>query len=377
MWRQVIVGLIAVAFISSDSSAREVDPKPKPVIQIALLLDTSNSMDGLIHQAQTQLWTIVNEMARCRRDGREPRVVVALYEYGNSRLAVTDGYIRQVLPFTDDLDRVSEQLFKLKTSGGDEYCGEVIQRATRDLEWITTPGTFRAIFIAGNEPFSQGSVDYHNACRQAIGRGIVVNTIHCGIESDGVAGGWREGAQLAEGRAMNIDQDRTRVAIKCPQDETIIKLSVELNSTYVPYGRKAKESETRQRDQDHFAALAPESGAGVQRGVAKANSAYQNASWDLVDAVKDGKCDVAKLEDMELPETMKQMTPGERTEYVKKQSTRRAELQGKINELNAEREKIVAAQQPTSDVQTFDSAIVGAVREQLQKNEFVVPSQGK
>jgi hypothetical protein len=30
-------------------------------VQIALLLDTSNSMDGLIDQARSQLWRVVNE----------------------------------------------------------------------------------------------------------------------------------------------------------------------------------------------------------------------------------------------------------------------------------------------------------------------------
>jgi len=33
-----------------------------PLIQIALLLDTSNSMDGLINQARSQLWAIVNSL---------------------------------------------------------------------------------------------------------------------------------------------------------------------------------------------------------------------------------------------------------------------------------------------------------------------------
>ena len=31
------------------------------MIQLAILLDTSNSMDGLINQAKSELWTIVNE----------------------------------------------------------------------------------------------------------------------------------------------------------------------------------------------------------------------------------------------------------------------------------------------------------------------------
>jgi hypothetical protein len=78
-----------------------------PRVQIALLLDTSNSMDGLIDQARSQLWSVVNEFAAARRDGQAVELQVALYEYGNNRIPAARGYVRQVLPFTTDLDRVS------------------------------------------------------------------------------------------------------------------------------------------------------------------------------------------------------------------------------------------------------------------------------
>src|SRR3989304_4542781 len=35
----------------------------RPTVDVALLLDTSNSMDGLIHQAKSQLWTILHQFA--------------------------------------------------------------------------------------------------------------------------------------------------------------------------------------------------------------------------------------------------------------------------------------------------------------------------
>ena len=40
--------------------------KSPPVIELAILLDTSGSMQGLINQARTQLWTIVNELATAK-----------------------------------------------------------------------------------------------------------------------------------------------------------------------------------------------------------------------------------------------------------------------------------------------------------------------
>jgi len=97
-------------------------------IMLALLLDTSNSMDGLIDQAKSQLWKIVNELASARcHDGSRPKIRIALYEYGNDGLPSSEGYIRHVSPLTDDLDLILKGCFSLKTYGGNEFCGQVIK----------------------------------------------------------------------------------------------------------------------------------------------------------------------------------------------------------------------------------------------------------
>lgn len=54
-----------------------------PKIQLAILLDTSNSMDGLIDQARNQLWQVVNEFLEAKKNGLDPRLEVAIFEYGN------------------------------------------------------------------------------------------------------------------------------------------------------------------------------------------------------------------------------------------------------------------------------------------------------
>ncbi len=129
-------------------------------VQVALLLDTSNSMDGLIDQAKSRLWNIINTLTTLKYNGKPPRVEIALYEYGNSGLSESSGYIRQVTPMTTDLDLVSEQLFSLRTNGGDEYCGAVIEEALNKLDWGTAKADMRLIYISGNEPFDQGKVNY-------------------------------------------------------------------------------------------------------------------------------------------------------------------------------------------------------------------------
>ncbi len=56
-----------------------------PLVQMAILLDNSGSMSGLINQARQHLWKIVNEFATVRRNGKVPRLQVALYKYANGK----------------------------------------------------------------------------------------------------------------------------------------------------------------------------------------------------------------------------------------------------------------------------------------------------
>ena len=141
--------------------------------------------------------------------------------------------MRVVLALTNDLDRVSEELFALRTNGGQEYCGWVIQDATGKLAWSDSGADLKAIFIAGNEAFTQGLTDYRAACKGAIQKGITVSTIFCGSHAQGISGMWKDGAVLADGSYLNIDQNQRIVSIAAPQDKEIARLNVEINATYI------------------------------------------------------------------------------------------------------------------------------------------------
>src|SRR5688572_9465784 len=104
-----IVFLVTLLLMSFTTNQINVVGPPKgQTIMIALLLDTSNSMDGLIDQAKSQLWKIVNEVDAAKStDGIQPDLKIALYEYGNDGLPSAEGYIRQVSALTEDLDVIS------------------------------------------------------------------------------------------------------------------------------------------------------------------------------------------------------------------------------------------------------------------------------
>lgn len=374
--KNLVIALLASATIniafSKEAAVTPAKETQKPLVQIAILLDTSGSMQGLIEQAKSQLWRIVNEFAKAKQDGVTPEVQVALYEYGKSSLSQQSGWIRQIQPLSTDLDKISEELFALRTNGGDEYCGWVIKDAVNELTWSPAPDVYKAIFIAGNEPFTQGPVNYTESCKAAITKGIIVNTIHCGDEAQGKNTKWKDGADLADGKYLVIDQNRTVVSVEAPQDKEIAKLGVELNKTYLAYGIEGKLGAGRQVAQDaNVMTLAPASGAVAQRAVAKASANYRNSSWDLVDAVKEQKADVSKLKVEELPAEMQKLNVEERQAYVETKSKERADMQTKINELNKEREKYVAARmKEVAGTNTLDAVVISAVREQSAKRNF-------
>jgi hypothetical protein len=345
-----------------------VDPSPaRNKVQIALLLDTSNSMDGLINQAKTQLWKVVNTFIDARRDGEAPFVEVALYEYGNNNQPIGNNYIRQVQPLTRDLDEVSKQMFALSTNGGDEYCGAVIQRTLADLTWDTNPKTYKVIFIAGNEPFTQGPVDPRQACRDGFSKGIIINTIHCGSRNEGISGSWHDGAALGGGKFMVINQDRHVCHIAAPQDVKISELGIELNKTYLGYGNLRHDAAAKQATADRDAAANEAAGAAVQRAVSKASANYYNASWDLVDAVRENKVDPAKVEAKDLPDSLRGLKVDELKTRIDEAAKQRALIQSRIATLNREREAFVAEElrkQAASGAKTLDEVMVETTRGQ-------------
>ncbi|MFM2082002.1 MAG: hypothetical protein RL380_693 [Verrucomicrobiota bacterium] len=372
MFARLFTFAAAVALVATAAAKEPPRFKTKkPLVQIAVLLDTSNSMDGLIGQAKSQLWKIVNEFLRARQDGEMPEVQVALFEYGNNNLSAQAGYIRKVSDFTTDLDLISEKLFALKTNGGEEYCGWVIKDALDRLEWSPSARAYKAMFIAGNEPFTQGAVDYNDSCKAAKARGILVNTIHCGDERAGVDTMWRDGARLGDGKFLVIDQDRAVPYVEAPQDKEIAKLSSDLNGTYLAYGVAGRRNSVRQQAQDANAETFALAGAPVSRAVAKASANYRNDSWDLVDAAKQKDFKLDALPEAELPAMVAALPPAGRVEFVAKKSQEREELQQKIQTLNAAREKFVAAKLKTAaGSNTLDTVVITTIREQAQTRAF-------
>jgi hypothetical protein len=338
----------------SSSLAQTIIPQPSQrKVQVAILFDTSNSMDGLIDQAKSKIWNIVNDLTGLRHQGQVPTIEIALYDYGNSGLNASANYVRKQIDLTTDLDAISQKLFGLSTNGGAEYCGGVISASLSELEWTNHPQDLRLIYIAGNEPFNQGPVDYKEVCALAANKDITVNTIYCGDYDQGVRELWYDGAKLGKGDYFNINSNEVAVHIQTPYDDKINAYNDSLNRTYYGYGDYGASGKMNQSLQDHNAASESVS-TKAERAIVKSKSAYENSSWDLIDAVTSEKADVTQMDDKDLPDEFKGLSDEAKKELIEKKSEERKVFQTQISELAKKRSEYIEQEKKNGGLSSDD-----------------------
>lgn len=359
-----------------EQVTEQVTPTPeqeKRKIQLAILLDTSGSMRGLIEQTKNQLWKMVNQLAKAKdANGADPEIELALYMYGNDDTPAESGFIKQVSGFTTELDEISEKLFELRTNGSVELCGTVIKNSLAELEWSKQPEDLQLIFIAGNESFKQGKIDYKNACLQANENHVIVNTIFCGNYNEGIKDYWKHGADLGKGKYMNIDQNTKIIHIDSPYDHEITQLNTQFNDTYIPYGRLGYTKKQKQLKEDRNASSYGNANA-VKRIVSKGSKVYKNTSWDLVDAYDQKGFDIKKVDVAGLPKEMRDFSDEEKLNYIKRNRAERMELKAKLSALNKKREHFIAeyqAKQMATQTLNLDDVIVSTIIEQAKSKSF-------
>jgi hypothetical protein len=349
----------------------------KPQIHIALVLDISGSMNGLINQAREELWKIINTFNDVSYQGKPPEIRVALYTHGMQQ-ASTGLYLEQRLNLTQDLDRVSEVLFSLKTSGSKEFCPTSIYAAAQGLAWSESTRDLKAILIAGNEDFVQGPLSMEKGFQPTKERSIITHSIHCGSADKGIGHAWKKASELGGGQFMNIDQNAKVEYIETPYDQKLQDLNDELNTTYIPYGADGARGMANQVAQDRNAKKMSKA-SSIQRAITKSGAYYTNDQWDLLDAVRTKKVQLDQIKTNALPKNMQTMTIVERKTYVQGRLEHRSSIQKKISTMKKQREVFLQEERARraevkkevqGTTQRIDSAIVEALKIQAKKLGF-------
>ena len=343
-----------------------------PKIQAAILLDVSGSMNGLIEQAKSQLWNMVNVIDKVKCENGLPKIEIALYEYGNNTNDEAAGYLKQISAFTNDLNRLSNELNNLTTNGSEEYCGQVIYTSLLNLDWDTSAASYKVIFIAGNEDFLQGKISYTKACNEAKKKGVIVNTIYCGDRNQGIINHWNLGAECGNGSFTNIDQNAKEKQIPTPYDSSIFLLNQKINRTYITYGISGKESFEAFTQSDTVPMYdLKDVNKMVTYKVVKSNGRlFNNSAWDLVDATEKDSSVINKVDMNTLADSLKSKSRDDLKQILDTKIADRNVIRKQIAEMNAKRDAHIMAEKAKSATEypkILKTEIERIIREQVKR----------
>ena len=375
---KIWLGLYSIiSVLSLMALTNPVKKSAQQKIQVAILLDVSGSMEGLIEQAKAQLWNMVSVMGKAQCNNNvTPKIEIALYEYGRTTNNKADGYVKQISGFTSDLDLLSKNLFSLTTNGGDEFCGHVIYTSLKDLQWDAVAENYKVIFIAGNEDFLQGDVLYTKACNEAKQKGVIVNTIYCGDSLQGIREHWNLSSECGNGSFTVINQNEKIDDIPTPYDSIIFSLNEKLNGTYIAYGYSGAGMMAMQSNVDKMNYSASK-GAALKRATVKSNAKlYKNESWDMVDAEGVDDKFIDKLDKKTLPDSLKNKTNEQLKQIVKEKASQRSNIQKQIVEENTKRESFIVTEKAKVAVKnntaTLESEIEKIIKHQAKRYNMVI-----
>ena len=379
----VITFSIGVAIATAWVFNRTEEPGIAPVelrsdgqtMEMVFVLDTTGSMGGLLTGAKQRIWGIVNEVMQTSSVSSVKVGLVAYRDRG-------DQYITQVLPLTEDLDKVYTTLMDYRPAGGGDEA-ENVRRALAEgvakAGWSQSSSNHAQIlFLVGDAPPHDyaDEPDTLTTADLAVKKGIIVNTIQCGTSSS-TKQAWEAIARRGQGQYFLIPQNGGVETISTPYDEQLSQLGTRLGGTYIAYGGGAG------AEGEDYRVLRKEIAASTELAIAtrsapsaaadrSVNKALNSKAYigDLLQDIENGSTKLASIKVEDLPSELKDLSPEERTREIEKRLAERSEIRKQIISLSKQRTEYIAREQKKRNggaQNGFDVAVSAALREQLAK----------
>lgn len=342
-------------------------------LEMVFVLDTTGSMGGLIEGAKQKIWSIVNEVMQKQS---RPAVRVGLVAYRDK----SDAYVTQILPLTEDLDKVYSTLMQYQAGGGGdtpENVRRALAEGVKNAGWSKSKnGVAQIIFLVGDAPPQnyQEEPDVLVTTAEAVRKNMIVNTIQCGLapETQRV---WQEIARRGEGKYFAIAQDGGVQTISTPFDAKLAELGNKLGATYLAYGggrgaagdtfRREKAEKQAQME----AMMSTETSTTVQADRAY-NKMLNSAAYlgDLLQDLENGKIKIENIKVEDLPEDLRKLPDDERRKQIERRLEERKKMREEIAALSKQRSEFLANERKKSGKQDgFDAAVATALKEQLAR----------
>jgi hypothetical protein len=339
-------------------------------IEVVFVLDTTASMTGLIQGAKENIWSIASSMAQAKPTPEMHMGLVAFRDRG-------DAYVTRVVDLSTDLDSMYATLMDFQAAGGGdtpESVNQALYDAVNRISWSQDPNSYKVIFLVGDAPPHMDYADdvkYPETIKAALARGIVVNTIQAGDDSN-TRQEWQHIAALNQGEYFQVAQSGGALAVTTPFDEKIAALSRKLDATRLFYGDAEKQREAAGKVAATDKLHAQSSyGTRAKRALFNASAAGEKnliGDNELVDAVTSGRVDLAAVPAAELPAPLRELSKDEQTKVVKQKADERAQLNQQIADLGNQRSAYITADLKTrGSADSLDDKIYNAVKTQAAK----------
>lgn len=352
----------------SDVTADESLKPSQKTLEMVFVLDTTGSMGGLIDGAKQKIWSIVNDVMQ-RQD--RPKVKVGLVAYRDNG----DSYVTQVLPLSEDLDKVYSTLMDYRAEGGGDTPENVRRALAEGVEkagWAKqNTNTAQILFLVGDAPPHDDYVqetDVLVTTAKAVRQNMIVNTIQCGGAAD-TRQIWQQIARRGEGKYFAIAQDGGVQTVNTPFDSKLADLANRLGGTYLAYGKAEvrKDNAARQVATESKIYAGASNTAQADRAMNKVinKDAY---AGDLLQSIENESVKLDAVKEDELPDDLKKLSSAERQKEIEKRLAERKKIRDEIIVLSKQRDAFIQeAKRKTGKQDGFDAAVSNALREQMTR----------
>lgn len=361
---------IALSFVATGSvTAYAAQQNKIERIEVAFVLDTTGSMEGLIDGAKRKIWTIANTIVDIQPDADIRMALIGYRDRG-------DDYVIKSFDMSKDLQALYGNLTRFEADGGGdepEAVNEALDTAVSKLTWSDKQGTRKIVFLVGDAPPHmdyKGERKYPEIIADARKENILINTVQAGNSAE-TKNFWKDIAERGAGRYLAIAQDGGPVEeIATPYDQQILQNQQQIDKTIMPYGTRAQQDELSEKMSVKMAAP-----AAVQvensKFYSKRSSAKEviTGGGDLIDDVRNKKLQLNSVKESELPVDFKGKSEKERAEIVEKKLSERSRLEEQMTGLVKQRDDYLmkaAAEGNKQQDTSFDKVVSETLKQQLQ-----------